>query len=184
MTTKLEDLRFETLDWGQIPEGQKIGEISPVFPRIEVKEATERMRVLEEKATAEQARILGKTVEAPAACPPVDPPSEKIGIDDFTKVDLRVGLVLSAEPVKGADKLLHLKIDIAEHEPRTILAGIALAYKPEELVGRKVVIVANLAPRKMRGIESNGMIVAASLEGGKPVLAAFLEEVPIGARLK
>jgi methionyl-tRNA synthetase len=183
MTTKVEDLRLDRLDWGQILEGQKIGEISPVFPRIEVKEATERMRVLEERATAEQAKILGKTVEAPEPCP-VDPPSEKIGIDDFTKVDLRVGLVLSAEPVKGADKLLHLKIDIAEPEPRTILAGIALAYKPEELVGRKVVIVANLAPRKMRGIESNGMIVAASLDGGKPVLAGFLEEVPIGARLK
>jgi methionyl-tRNA synthetase len=145
----------------------------------------ERMRLLEEQVSAEQAKLLGKAVEAPAAATSaVDPPSEKIGIDDFTKVDLRVGLVLSAEPVKGADKLLHLKVDIGEPEPRTILAGIALAYKPEELVGRKVVIVANLAPRKMRGIESNGMIVAASLEGGKPVLAAFLEEVPVGARLK
>lgn len=184
MTTKIEDLRFETLAWGQIPEGQKIGEIAGVFPRIELKEAVERMRVLEEKVTAEQAKLLGKKLEAPAAEGVVPPPSEKIGIDDFTKVDLRVGLVLSAEPVKGADKLLHLKIDIAEPEPRTILAGIALAYKPEELVGRKVVIVANLAPRKMRGIESNGMIVAASLEGGKPVLAAFLEDVPVGARLK
>ena len=65
-----------------------------------------------------------------------------------------------------------------------IVAGIAEAYAPETLVGRKVVIVANLAPRKLRGLESNGMIVAASLEGGKPVLAAFLEEVPVGARLK
>jgi methionyl-tRNA synthetase len=184
MTNKIEDLRFDTLDWGQIPGGQKIGEIAGVFPRIELKEAVERMRLLEEKVTAEQAKLLGKKVEAPAAEGAVAPPSEKIGIDDFSKVDLRVGLVLSAEPVKGADKLLHLKIDIAEPEPRTILAGIALAYKPEELVGRKVVIVANLAPRKMRGIESNGMIVAASLEGGKPVLAAFLEDVPVGARLK
>jgi methionyl-tRNA synthetase len=184
MTNKIEDLRFDKLDWGQIPEGQKIGEIAGVFPRIELKEAVERMRVLEEKVTAEQAKLLGKKLEAPATEGAVQPPSEKIGIDDFSKVDLRVGLVLSAEPVKGADKLLHLKIDIAEPEPRTILAGIALAYKPEELVGRKVVIVANLAPRKMRGIESNGMIVAASLEGGKPVLAAFLEDVPIGARLK
>jgi len=184
MSGNPEDLRFETLDWGQIPEGQKIGEISPVFPRIELKEAVERMRVLEEQVTAEQAKLLGKTVEVAVEPTGVAPPTEKIGIDDFTKVDLRVGLVLSAEAVKGADKLLHLKIDIAEREPRTILAGIALAYKPEELVGRKVVIVANLAPRKMRGIESNGMIVAASLEGGKPVLAAFLEDVPVGARLK
>jgi methionyl-tRNA synthetase len=90
--------------------------------------------------------------------------------------------------VKGADKLLHLHVDIGEAEPRSIVAGIALAYKPEQLVGRKVVIVANLAPRKLRGIESQGMIVAASLEkdgdGGLPVLAAFLEDVPVGARLK
>jgi methionyl-tRNA synthetase len=99
-------------------------------------------------------------------------------------VDLRVGQVLSAEPVKGADKLLHLKIDIGEAQPRTIVAGIAAAYKPEQVLGRRVVIVANLAPRKLRGIESQGMIVAASLEGGSPVLAGFLEEVPVGARLK
>jgi len=92
--------------------------------------------------------------------------------------------VVSAERVKGADKLLHLKVDIAEPEPRTIVAGIALAYEPETLIGRKVVIVANLHPRKLRGIESNGMIVAASLEGGKPILAGFLEDVPVGARLK
>jgi methionyl-tRNA synthetase len=181
MATKLEDVRFDSLDWGQIPEGQKIGEIAPVFPRIDLKEAVEKMRALEEQVTIEQAKLLGKTIE-PAA--DVAPPSEKIGIDDFAKVDLRVGVVLSAEPVKGADKLLHLKIDIGEPEPRTILAGIALAYKPEDLLGRKVVIVANLAPRKMRGIESNGMIVAASLEGGKPILAGFLEDVPVGARLK
>ena len=65
-----------------------------------------------------------------------------------------------------------------------IVAGIALAYKPEALVGRRVVIVANLAPRKLRGLTSNGMIVAASVEGGKPVLAGFLEDIPVGARLK
>jgi methionyl-tRNA synthetase len=100
------------------------------------------------------------------------------------RVDLRAGKVLSAEPVKGADKLLHMKVDIGEPEPRTIVAGIALVYKPEDIVGRKVAIVANLQPRKLRGIESNGMIVAASLEGGKPVLAGFLEDVPVGARLK
>ena len=99
-------------------------------------------------------------------------------------MDLRVGLVVSAERVKGADKLLHLKVDIGEAEPRTLMAGIAEAYTPEQLMGRKVVIVANLAPRKLRGVESNGMIVAASVEGGKPVLAGFLEDIPIGARLK
>ena len=107
----------------------------------------------------------------------------KITIDDFAKVELRVAQVKVAEKVKGADKLLRLEVDLGT-EVRQIVAGIAEAYAPETLVGRKVVIVANLAPRKLRGLESNGMIVAASLEGGKPVLAAFLEEVPVGARLK
>jgi len=114
----------------------------------------------------------------------VAPLAEEITIDDFAKVDMRVGEVQSAEPVKGADKLLHLKINIGEPEPRTIVAGIAKAYTPDQLIGRKVVIVANLAPRKLRGIESRGMIVAASLEDTAPVLAGFLESVPIGARLK
>ncbi len=108
----------------------------------------------------------------------------RISIEDFAKVDMRVGQVLSAEPVKGASKLLHLKIDIGEPQPRTIVAGIAEAYAPEQLLNRKVVIVANLQPRKLKGIESNGMIVAASVEGGKPVLAGFHEEIPAGARLK
>ena len=107
-----------------------------------------------------------------------------IAIDDFVKVDLRVGQVLSAERVKGSDKLLHMKIDIGEAQPRTIVGGIAEVYSPEQMVGRKVVIVANLAPRKLKGIESQGMVVAASLEGGKPVLAGFLEDIPVGARLK
>jgi methionyl-tRNA synthetase len=109
--------------------------------------------------------------------------SEQITIDDFIKVDLRVALIKVAERIPKADKLLRLEVDLG-YEQRQILAGIAEAYTPESLVGRKVVIVANLAPRKLRGLESNGMIVAASLEGGKPVLAGFLEDIEIGARLK
>ncbi|MGH9640213.1 MAG: methionine--tRNA ligase subunit beta, partial [Bryobacteraceae bacterium] len=124
-----------------------------------------------------QDALLGKKPEAKAE-------SASITIDDFAKVDLRVGQVQSAERVKGSDKLLHLKVDIGEPAPRTIVAGIALAYKPEQLIGRKVVIVANLAPRKLRGVTSQGMIVAASLEDGAPMLAGFLEDVPVGARLK
>jgi methionyl-tRNA synthetase len=108
----------------------------------------------------------------------------KIAIDDFVKVELRVGQVKVAEKVKNADKLLRLEVDIGT-EVRQIVAGIAEAYTPESLIGRKVVIVANLAPRKLRGIESNGMIVAASVgEKGMPVLAGFLEDVPVGAKLK
>ncbi len=182
MTSALEDFQLEELAWGQLMPGQTIGMIAPVFPRIEAKSAIDRMRALEEEETARQFKLLGKS--APAKQALVDPPSPKIDIEDFGKVDLRVGQVLSAERVKGADKLLHLKVDIGEPEPRTIVAGIATVYEPENMVGRKVVIVANLHPRKLRGIESNGMIVAASLEGGKPVLASFLEDVPIGSRLK
>ena len=107
-----------------------------------------------------------------------------ITIDDFAKVDLRVAQVLVAERVPKADKLLRLEIDLG-YEKRQILAGIAQYYEPEKLIGRKIVIVANLAPRKMRGLESNGMLLAASLPpDGAPVLAGFLEDVPLGARLK
>jgi methionyl-tRNA synthetase len=123
---------------------------------------------------------------SPAASPaPVTAPvSDKITIDDFLKVELRVAQIKVAERVPKADKLLRLEVDLG-YEQRQIVAGIAEAYTPESLVGRKVVIVANLAPRKLRGLESNGMIVAASLgEAGKPVLAGFLEDVEIGARLK
>jgi methionyl-tRNA synthetase len=182
MTQPLDELEIAKLAWGQLTPGQTIGMIAPVFPRIEAKSAIDRMRALEEEETARQAKLLGKP--APANDAVCEPPSPKIDIEDFGKVDLRVGQVLSAERVKGADKLLHLKVDIGEPEPRTIVAGIATVYEPEKIVGRKVVIVANLHPRKLRGIESNGMIVAASLEGGKPILAGFLEDVPIGSRLK
>jgi methionyl-tRNA synthetase len=96
-----------------------------------------------------------------------------------------VGEVLSAERVPKADKLLLLEIDIGEEKPRQVLAGIAQYYEPEKLVGRKVVVVANLKPRKLRGFESQGMVVAASIgEEGRPVIATFTEDVPNGARLK
>jgi len=108
---------------------------------------------------------------------------QHISIDDFVKVDLRVAQILVAERVPKADKLLRLEVDLG-YEKRQILAGIAQYYEPEKLIGRKIVIVANLAPRKMRGLESNGMLLAASLPDGAPVLAGFLEDVPLGARLK
>jgi methionyl-tRNA synthetase len=115
---------------------------------------------------------------APAAAEP-----SYISIDDFAKVELRVAQILVAERIPKADKLLRLEVDLG-YEKRQILAGIAQFYEPEKLIGRKIVIVANLAPRKMRGLESNGMLLAASLPDGAPVLAGFLEEVPLGARLK
>jgi methionyl-tRNA synthetase len=180
----LAGLRLAELKWGQLPEGLTVGEVSPIFPRIDAKIAIPRMLELEAQESERQAILVGKTKPVEAERPPLAPIAETITIDDFVKVDLRVGEVKHAETLKGSDKLLHLKVDIGEAEPRTILAGIAKHYDPTTLVGRKVVIVANLAPRKMRGIESQGMVVAASLEGGSPALASFLEEVPVGARLK
>jgi methionyl-tRNA synthetase len=183
------------LKWGQLHLGTKLGEIQPVFPRAD-KSAVERMQQMEEQGrTAAEAVMAGGAIEekgktgtpVPSTVAPpkqaATVPDGKISIDDFAKVELRVGQVKVAERVKGADKLLRLEVDLGT-EVRQVVAGIAEAYAPETLVGRKVVIVVNLAPRKLRGLESNGMIVAASPEGGKPVLASFLEDVPVGTRLK
>ena len=123
-------------------------------------------------------------VAASAGAAAAPAPGAKITIDDFAKVELRVGVVKSAEKVQGADKLLKVMVDIG-NEVRQVLAGIALAYAPEQLVGRKVVVVTNLAPRKMRGQESNGMLLAAA-DGadGKPVVVTFAEDIPAGAKVK
>ena len=120
----------------------------------------------------------GGTATAPAR-----PDTPEITIDDFLKVDLRVARVLHAERIPKADKLLRLEVDLG-YEKRQILAGIAQFYEPEALIGRKVAIVANLAPRKLRGFESQGMIVAASLGEGRPALVSFIEDIEIGARLR
>jgi methionyl-tRNA synthetase len=178
-TQRISSIQSDALQWGGLKAGQKIGEIAPVFPRLDAKATIQRMQELETVERDRQAALLGKPSEAAAP-----EQANFIAIDDFSKIELRVGEVKSAEKVKGADKLLHLKIDIGEAEPRTIVAGIALAYSPEQMIGRKVVIVANLQPRKLRGLTSQGMILAASLGDGAPVLAGFLEDVPIGARLK
>jgi methionyl-tRNA synthetase len=199
------------LKWAQLPLGGKLGKVEPVFPRAD-KTSIERMQQMEqERQSASQNSNGSATAAAPApagegakagqpatqaahgptdaapaakAATPAATADGKISIDDFLKVELRVGQVKAAEKVKGADKLLRLEVDIGT-EVRQLVAGIALAYNPEDLIGRKVVIVANLQPRKLRGLESNGMIVAASAgEDGKPVLASFLEDVPIGAKLK
>ncbi len=135
-------------------------------------------RLASTPAQAPPEKPLNQNTQATPAQP------EHITIDDFAKVDLRVAQVLVAERVPKADKLLRLEVDLG-YEKRQILAGIAQYYEPEKLIGRKIVIVANLAPRKMRGLESNGMLLAASLPpDGAPVLAGFLEDVPLGARLK
>jgi methionyl-tRNA synthetase len=106
-----------------------------------------------------------------------------VSIEDFAKIDLRVGTVVSAERVPGATKILKLTIDIGERQITTA-SGIAQHYQPEELVGRRVVVVANLQPAVIRGIESQGMILAASQEGGKTVLVAPAEGIPNGSKVK
>lgn len=108
--------------------------------------------------------------------------SDQITIDDFTKIDLRVGLVLKAErhPDPKVTKLLVLSVDLGETSPRTILAGIAQHYTPDEMLGKKIVVVANLAPREMRGITSHGMLLAAG-DGGKPSL--LMAEASPGTRV-
>ncbi|MGH6915531.1 MAG: methionine--tRNA ligase subunit beta [Geminicoccales bacterium] len=107
----------------------------------------------------------------------------RISIDDFMKVELRVAKVLEAEAVPKSKKLVKMKIDVGTEE-RTIVAGIAEAYTPGELVGRTIAIVFNLAPATLMGIESNGMVMAASPEGGKPALVSLDGEVPPGTRVR
>jgi methionyl-tRNA synthetase len=191
---------LNTLRWGQLNVGTRLGRIEAVFPRAD-KSAIERMQQMEEerKSLAESAAAAAATATATAAAvataplppapaataaPAAPAANSLISIDDFAKVDLRVGTVLTAEKVEKADKLLRLTVDIGT-EVRQIVAGIAKTYAPETLLGRKVVIVANLAPRKLRGIESQGMIVAASYgDEGLPALVSVPPETPNGSRLK
>ncbi len=177
---KLAEQRPDQLDWGQLKPGTRIGKPEAIFPRAEKAEAIERIEQMEQ----DMRQPLPSATPAAAAQPAAAQPPGKIGIEDFTKVEMRVGEVKSAERVAGADKLLKILVDIGS-EVRQVVAGIAEVYKPEDLIGRKVIVVVNLQPRKLRGVESNGMIVAASVgPEGKPVLAGFLEDVPVGSRLK
>jgi methionyl-tRNA synthetase len=188
------------LAWGQLAAGTQIGTVRAVFPRIDHQEAIERIEAMENEeqnapspvaASMPASPAASGTATAPAAAgasaAPSAPPAatEKIGIEDFTKVEMRVGQIKTAERIVGADKLLKLTVDIGT-EIRQICAGIAQFYEPEKLIGRKVAVVVNLAPRKLRGVESNGMIIAASVgPDGRPVLAGFPDEdVEVGARLK
>jgi methionyl-tRNA synthetase len=127
-----------------------------------------------------------QAVPSPAAAAPAPAAStagDKISIDDFMKVDLRVAKVLAAEKVPNSRKLVKLSID-AGTEQRTLVAGIAEAYEPEQLVGRTIVMVFNLKPAKLMGIESNGMVLAASPDGGKPTLVGFDQDVAPGTRVR
>jgi methionyl-tRNA synthetase len=189
------DQRIDLLGWGMLGSGEKVGKAEALFPRADAKEISERIEAMENEirnpataggpgaaSSAPTAASTGAQGAPATSGPPAA--GAKITIDDFAKVELRVGQIKSAERIQGADKLLKLMVDIGD-EVRQVLAGIAPGYAPEDLVGRKVVVVVNLAPRKMRGLESNGMLLAASAGAdGKPVLCTFAEEIPVGSKVK
>jgi methionyl-tRNA synthetase len=188
-TTPLDSVELDGLRWGQLVPDTALGKSQTLFPRVDKTEAIERIEAmaneeLNSSSAAPKPASAPATPATPAAAPAAPPVPDKIGIEDFAKVEMRVGQIKTAERIVGADKLLKLTVDIGT-EIRQICAGIAPFYEPEALIGRKVAVVVNLAPRKLRGVESNGMIVAASVgPEGRPVLAGFLEDVEVGARLK
>ena len=180
------------LKWGQLPAGQQINKVEAVFPRLDREAAVTKLRHLEEALQKEEALVPEKPApdvpgeSAQPAAPSSAAPdsSQRIGLEDFVKVEMRVGTVRTAERVKGTQKLLKITVDIG-NEVRQVVAGIAEEYPPESLLGRKVVLVTNLAPCKLRGIESNGMVLAAVVgEAGTPVLVSVPDEVPNGSRLR
>ncbi|TAN22112.1 MAG: methionine--tRNA ligase [Acidobacteria bacterium] len=170
---KPQGVPYATLQWNMpLPAGPQLGARAPLFPRADKVKTMEELKILEES-------------HQPSAISHQSPGAGdgRISIDDFGKVEMRVGTIVAAERIEKADKLLKLTVDIGA-EVRTICAGIAKSYDPATLPGRKVVIVANLAPRKLRGIESNGMIVAATLPDGSAALISVPDDTPNGARLK
>lgn len=180
-------LNPENLNWGELPAGTQIGETQAVFPRLDKKKIMSEIEKEKESSLVISPSSVEKKEEPPATGEGqrTNDEGQFITIDDFLKVELRVGEIKVAERVPNADKLLRFEIDLGEDSLRQILAGLAEYYEPEKLVGRKVVVVANLKPRKMRGLESQGMICAASLsDEDTPAVATFLEAVKNGARLK
>ncbi|AHF05694.1 methionine--tRNA ligase [Desulfitobacterium metallireducens] len=178
-------LRWEdATDWGIISEGTRVEKGQPLFPRVDVSQWTS----VEESKSVEQDMNQGVNEQNIAPVEAVDvksefePIKEEITIDDFAKIDLRVAKILQAEKVEKTDKLMKLEIEVSG-EKRTIVSGIAQHYTPEDLVGKSVVIVANLKPVKLRGIVSQGMILAASQDGVLEVISVN-KDLPGGARVK
>ena len=180
--------QWSTLAPGTLPPGTRLGPTAPLFPRID--STLEELRAMSTDGQAQSAEHSGP-VTTPQTSPPVPaaadgaaaPGDDRISIDDFMKVELRVAKVLEAEAVPKSKKLIRLRVDVGT-EQRTILAGIAEAYQPEQLVGRTVAIVFNLKPARLMGIESNGMVLAASPDGGRPILVTFDEAVEPGWRVR
>lgn len=156
--------------WGKLATGTKVQKGEPLFPRIEVTEAGETVIAATKKTAAKAIKAEAPKAEAQKEAKPAAAAAGEITIDDFAKIDLRVATVVAAERVPKTDKLIKLQVKIGDEE-RTIVSGIAQHYEPENLIGKNVIVIANLKPAKLRGIESRGMVLAASDGEGNLVLA-------------
>lgn len=156
--------------WGKLATGTKVQKGEPLFPRIEVTEAGETVIAATKKTAAKAIKAEAPKVEAKKEAKSAAAAADEITIDDFAKIDLRVATVVAAERVPKTDKLIKLQVKIGDEE-RTIVSGIAQHYEPENLIGKNVIVIANLKPAKLRGIESRGMVLAASDGEGNLVLA-------------
>lgn len=156
--------------WGKLATGTKVQKGEPLFPRIEVTEAGETVIAATKKTAAKAIKAEAPKAEAKKEAKPAAAAAGEITIDDFAKIDLRVATVVAAERVPKTDKLIKLQVKIGDEE-RTIVSGIAQHYEPEKLIGKNVIVIANLKPAKLRGIESRGMVLAASDGEGNLVLA-------------
>lgn len=156
--------------WGKLATGTKVQKGEPLFPRIEVTEAGETVIAATKKSAAKAIKAEAPKAEAKKEAKPAAAAADEITIDDFAKIDLRVATVVAAERVPKTDKLIKLQVKIGDEE-RTIVSGIAQHYEPENLIGKNVIVIANLKPAKLRGIESRGMVLAASDGEGNLVLA-------------
>lgn len=156
--------------WGKLATGTKVQKGEPLFPRIEVTEAGETVIAATKKTAAKAIKAEAPKAEAKKEVKPAAAAAGEITIDDFAKIDLRVATVVAAERVPKTDKLIKLQVKIGDEE-RTIVSGIAQHYEPENLIGKNVIVIANLKPAKLRGIESRGMVLAASDGEGNLVLA-------------
>lgn len=156
--------------WGKLATGTKVQKGEPLFPRIEVTEAGETVIAATKKTAAKAIKAEAPKAEAKKEAKPAAAAASEITIDDFAKIDLRVATVIAAERVPKTDKLIKLQVKIGDEE-RTIVSGIAQHYEPENLIGKNVIVIANLKPAKLRGIESRGMVLAASDGEGNLVLA-------------
>jgi methionyl-tRNA synthetase len=182
------DPSLEDLEWGGLPTGARMPESGPLFPRADARVYFESKTVSPPKA--EVARMDQPTDSPKNVTPPpettqaVSPSDNRIDLDEFKKVQLVTGRILAAERVPKSKRLVRMEVDLGS-ERRQIVAGIATRYEPEALVGRNVVIVANLKPATLMGVESNGMVLAATVgEAGEPSLLEVAADVPPGSRVK